>query len=64
MTQLLQKAPHPGETSELDMVVTSMDVNSETRAAAVQNMLRTLRESPERDPDTLVSILSRALRRN
>ncbi len=41
-----------------------MDVNSETRAAAVQNMLRTLRESPERDPDTLVSILSRALRRN
>jgi hypothetical protein len=64
LTQLLQKAPHPGETSGLDMVVASMDVNGEIRAAAVQSMLRTLRESPELDSEALVGTLSCVLRRN
>lgn len=39
------------------MVVASMDVNGETRAAAVQGMLRTLRESPAPDSETLVGTL-------
>ena len=34
-----------------------MDVNGETRAAAVQGMLRNLRESPAPDSETLVSTL-------
>jgi U3 small nucleolar RNA-associated protein 10 len=44
------------------MVVASMDVNGVTRAAAVQGMLRTLRESPGIDSETLVGILSRVSR--
>lgn len=40
-----------------------MDVNGEIRAAAVQSMLRTLRESPGPDPETLVGTLSGVLRR-
>jgi len=39
------------------MVVASMDVNGETRAAAVQGMLRTLRESAAPDSETLVGTL-------
>lgn len=62
MTQLLQKAPHSGEASGLDMVVGSMDVNGEIRAAAVQSMLRTLRDSPGLDSETLVGTLNCVLR--
>jgi len=40
------------------MVVASMDANGEIRAAAVQNMLRTLRESAGLDSESLVSTLS------
>jgi hypothetical protein len=36
-----------------------MDVNGETRVAAVQGMLRTLRESVALDPETLVGTLGR-----
>ena len=36
------------------MVVASMDGNDETRAAAVQSMLRTLRQSTSLDPENLV----------
>jgi hypothetical protein len=61
---ILQKAPHTGETSGLDMVVASMDVNGMTRAAAVQTMLRTLRESPALDSETLVGTLSLVLRKH
>jgi hypothetical protein len=46
------------------MVVASMDVNGEVRAAAVQGMLRTLRESPGLDAETLVGTLSCVLRRH
>jgi hypothetical protein len=46
------------------MVVASMDVNGEVRAAAVQSMLRTLRESPGLDSETLVGTLSSVLRRH
>jgi hypothetical protein len=42
----------------MDMVVASMEVNGETRAAAVQGMLRTLRESPAPDSETMVGALS------
>ena len=49
-----QKTSHPRETPGMDMVVASMDVNSETRAAAVHAMLRTLRESVAPDSETLV----------
>ena len=41
-----------------------MDVNGEIRAAAVQSMLRALRESPGLDSETLVGTLSRVLRRH
>jgi hypothetical protein len=40
------------------MVVASMDANGEIRAAAVQSMLRTLRESPGLDSEILVGTLS------
>ena len=46
------------------MVVASMDVNGEIRAAAVQGMLRTLRESPGLDPETLVGTLSHVFSRH
>ena len=46
------------------MVIASMDVNGEIRAAAVQSMLRTLRESPELDSEALVGTLSCILRRH
>ncbi len=36
------------------MVIASMDVNDETRAAAVQSMFRTLRQSTDLDPENLV----------
>lgn len=39
------------------MVVASMNVNGETRAAAVRGMLRTLRESAAPDSETLVGTL-------
>ncbi|KAH9989552.1 hypothetical protein BJV77DRAFT_1069406 [Russula vinacea] len=58
LLSLSVKAPHPGETAGLDMVVASMDVNGVTRAAAVQGMLRTLRESPGIDSETLESLRS------
>ena len=38
----------------MDMVIASMDVNPETRAAAIQSILRTLRESADLDPENLV----------
>jgi hypothetical protein len=38
-----------------------MDANGTTRAAAVQSMLRTLRDSPGLDSETLVGTLSRVL---
>lgn len=60
-TIFLQKAPHTGETPGLDTVVASMDANGITRAAAVQGMLRTLRDSPELDSEALVGTLSRVL---
>ncbi len=41
-----------------------MDVNGETRAAAVQSMLRIVRESPGLDSETLVGTLSCVLRRH
>lgn len=63
LLSLSVKAPHPGETSGLDMVVASMDVNGEIRAAAVQSMLRTLRESLGLDPETLESLRSAFLAR-
>lgn len=40
------------------MVVASMDVNSETRAAAVQGLLDTARGSAKLDSEQLVSIYS------
>jgi hypothetical protein len=52
-----QKTSHPRETPGMDMVVASMDVNSERRAAAVHAMLRTLRESAPPDSETLVGTL-------
>ena len=38
----------------MDMVVASMDGNAETRAAAVQSMLRNLRQSADLHPENLV----------
>jgi hypothetical protein len=52
-----QKTSHPREAPGMDMVVASMDVNGETRAAAVHGMLRTLRESAAPDSETLVGTL-------
>jgi hypothetical protein len=49
-----QKTSHKGDEPEVDMVVASMDGNAETRAAAVQSMLRTLRQSTGLDPQNLV----------
>jgi hypothetical protein len=46
------------------MVVASMDVNGEIRAAAVKSMLRIISESPVLDSETLVGILSCVLRRH
>ena len=51
---LQQKTSHKGDVPEVDMVVASMDGNAETRAAAVQNMLHTLRQSAGLDPQNLV----------
>lgn len=58
-----QKTSHPEQTPMMDMVVLSMDVNGETRAAAVRGMLRTLRESVGFDPEALVGKLSHVLPR-
>ena len=46
------------------MVVGSMDVNGEIRAAAVQSMLRTLRDSSGLDSETLVGTSNCVLRRH
>ena len=51
---LRQKTSHEGDVPEVDMVVASMDANAETRAAAIQSMLRTLRQSTGLDPQNLV----------
>jgi hypothetical protein len=56
--RVFQKTSLPEKTPDTDMVVASMDVNGEIRAAAVQSMLRTLRESAGLDSETLVSTLS------
>jgi hypothetical protein len=53
-----QKTSHQGDAPEVDVVIASMDVNSETRAAAVQGMLRTTCKPAELDSEHLVSILS------
>ena len=52
-----QRTSHPQDTSRMDTVVASMDVNGETRAAAVHAMLRNLRESAAPDSETLVGTL-------
>ncbi|KAI9451428.1 hypothetical protein BJY52DRAFT_1297951 [Lactarius psammicola] len=57
------KTSHKGDVSEVDMVVASMDGNDETRAAAVQSMLRTLRQSTSLDPENLESFRSAFLAR-
>ncbi|KAF8259327.1 armadillo-type protein [Lactarius quietus] len=51
------------DQGEMDMVVASMDGNAETRAAAVQSMLRTLRQSADLDPENLESLRSAFLAR-
>ena len=58
-----QKTSHEGDVPEVDMVVASMDGNAEMRAAAVQSMLRTLRQSTGLDPQNLVSTSVCLLRR-
>ncbi|KAH9044915.1 hypothetical protein EDB83DRAFT_2406035 [Lactarius deliciosus] len=57
------KTSHNGDVPEVDMVVASMDGNDETRAAAVQSMLRTLRQSTGLDPENLESFRSAFLAR-
>ncbi|KAH9054895.1 hypothetical protein EDB87DRAFT_1644309 [Lactarius vividus] len=57
------KTSHNGDVPEVDMVVASMDGNDETRAAAVQSMLRTLRQSTGLDPENLESFRSSFLAR-
>ncbi|KAH9033947.1 hypothetical protein EDB84DRAFT_1578278 [Lactarius hengduanensis] len=52
------KTSHNGDVPEVDMVVASMDGNDETRAAAVQSMLRTLRQSTSLDLENLESFRS------
>lgn len=60
---LSMKTSHKGDVSEVDMVVASMDENAETRAAAVQSMLRALRQSADLDPENLESLRSAFLAR-
>ncbi|KAI9435473.1 hypothetical protein H4582DRAFT_1969649 [Lactarius indigo] len=57
------KTSHNGDVPEVDIVVASMDGNDETRAAAVQSMLRTLRQSTGVDPESLESVRSAFLAR-
>ncbi|KAH8987299.1 hypothetical protein EDB92DRAFT_1876367 [Lactarius akahatsu] len=57
------KTSHNGDVPVVDMVVASMDGNDETRAAAVQSMLRTLRQSSSLDPENLESFRSAFLAR-
>ena len=56
-SHIRQKTSHRRATPGIDMVVASIGVNGETRAAAVQGMLRTLRESAAPDSETLVGTL-------
>jgi hypothetical protein len=57
----LKKTSHTEGTPGVDMVVASMDVNGETRAAAVQSMLRTLREPTGLGSETLVGAFGHVL---
>jgi len=60
-SHIRQKTSHRRSTPGIDMVVASMDMNGETRAAAVQGMVRTLRESAAPDSETLVGTLGNVL---
>ncbi|KAI9454082.1 hypothetical protein F5148DRAFT_1378333 [Russula earlei] len=63
LLSLSVKTPLPEETPSTDMIIASMDVNDEVRAAAVQSILRTLRESVGPDSETLESLRSAFLAR-
>ncbi|KAI0295094.1 armadillo-type protein [Multifurca ochricompacta] len=58
-----QKPSQQRDPPEVDVVVASMDVNGEIRAAAVLSMLRTLREPARLDSENLGSLRSAFLSR-
>lgn len=57
------KTSHKGDLPEVDLVIASMDGNVETRAAAVESMLRALRQSTGLEPKNLESLRSAFLAR-